>query len=365
MNRVDDTKASGGIGPRLRELLASRVVWVTDERRGASGSPTKAPALVALLGREHYTERRRQYPIHSRRDLDGVLRQELAGGPPTLTSVSPVRGDKREVTFFEFKSEVLSRCGPCVWLVPESLALAATLPAGSVATVDRYGFRYFICSAGISQPAGGAVTSADVFALAAGLDAGDGQEITADGLHARLVSGLAHLPADSWLRLRTPSLRPRLNIEWQPILTLAGAGLVGYLALASGYLALTRHSRENELAGLGGRVDKLLLAQRDVDRMLTEQSGLAAVMADRRNTYRLWQPVAVAWSKGATISAVQLQDTTLTIHGTAAVATDILAAVDAIPGFADAKFSAPVRQVSAGREEFSLQLTMRPETDRG
>jgi hypothetical protein len=65
------------------------------------------------------------------------------------------------------------------------------------------------------------------------------------------------------------------------------------------------------------------------------------------------------------ITDVQLQDSTLTIRGSAAVATDVLAAVDGIPGFTDAKFSAPVRQNSSGREEFSLALTMKPEPDRG
>jgi hypothetical protein len=358
-------QSRGGIGVRLRDMLGKRVVWLTDERRDASGSPSRAPALVTVLGREHYVERRRQYPILSRRDLDGVLAQELAGAPPTLTAVLPAHDDKREVAFFEIRPAALERAGPCVWVVPESLALAATLPAERVATVERQGLRYFLAADGTSQPSGGAVTSADLFALAAGLDATNGITISGDGLHARLVEGLGRLPAETWLRFRTPSLRPRLEFEWKPVATMAGVGLVAYLALASGYLTLTRNARESELAGLGGEVDKLLVAQHDVDRMLAEQSGVAAVMADRRNTYRLWQVVAVAWSKGAVLTAVELKDATLTLRGNAAVATDVLAAVDAVPGFADAKFSAPVRQVNGNREEFTVTLTMQPEAGRG
>jgi hypothetical protein len=318
-----------------------------------------------VLGREHYSERRRQYPILSRRDLDSVLKQELAGGLPTLAVVSAASDDKREVTFYEFKPEVVSQAAPAFMLVPESLALAATLPAGRVATVERAGFRYFLASGGVSQPEGGAVTSADLFAMAAGLDATDAVTIPGERLHDRIVSGLARLKPETWLQLRMPSLGQRLEIDWQPIATMAGVGLVAYLALASGYLAVTREAREKELAGLGGEVEKLLVAQRDVDRMLSEQAGLAAVMADRRNTYRLWQVVAVAWSKGAQIKSVELRDTTLTIRGDAAVATDVLAAIDAIPGFADAKFSAPVRSGRSGREDFSLVVTMQPEANRG
>ena len=232
-------------------------------------------------------------------------------------------------------------------LVPESLALAATLPAGRVATVERAGFRYFLASGGVSQPAGGAVTSADLFAMAAGLDASDAVTITGERLHDRIVSGLRQLKPDTWRQLRMPSLGQRVEIDWQPLATMAGVGLVAYLALGSGYLAVAREAREKELAGLGGEVENLLVAQRDVDRMLSEQAGLAAVMADRRNTYRLWQVVSVAWSKGAQIKSVELRDATLTVRGDAAVAIDVLAAVDAIPGFADAKFSAPV--AAAGR----------------
>ena len=357
--------AGGGSGGRLRQALARRIVWVTDGRRDASGHTTRSPALVAVLGREHYSERRRQYPILSRRDLDGVLKQELAGGPPTLAVVSAARDDKREVTFFEFKPEVLSQVAPAFMLVPESLALAATLPAGRVATVERAGFRYFLASGGVSQPEGGAVTSAELFAMAAGLDASDAVTITGEWLHDRIVAGLRQIKPETWRQLRTPSLDQRIEIDWRPLATMAGIGLVAYLALGSGYLAVTRESREQELAGLGGEVEKLLVAQRDVDRMLSEQAGLAAVMADRRNTYRLWQVVSVAWSKGAQIKSVELRDATLTIRGDATVATDVLAAIDAIPGFADAKFSAPVRGGRSGREDFSLVVTMQPEANRG
>jgi len=355
----------GGFAGRVKALLADRVAWLTDERRDAAGAPTRAAALVTVLGREHYLERRRQYPIVSRRDLEGVLRQELEGRPPTLTMVAPVRDDRREVTFFELEPEVLSRAGPCLWLVPESVALAATMPEAAIATVSRHGFTYFLAANGVSQPSGGSLTSADVFALAAGLEARETIELGGDDLRARLLGGLGRLPSGAWLSLRSPSTRPRLEIDWQPIGLIAGVGLVAYLALASGYLTVTRAAREKELAGLGGEVEKLLAAQRDVDRMLAEQAGLAAVVADRRDTYRLWQPVAVAWTKGANIDSIQLQDAKLVLRGSAPVATDVLAALSAIPGYADAKFSSPVREGSSGRQEFNVTLTMLPESGGG
>jgi hypothetical protein len=364
MNAAAD-EAQRGIAERAQHVLGRRVVWLTDERRDSSGAESRTLALVVIIGREHYTERRKQYPILSRNDLDAVLKQELQGSPPTLTLVSPGRDDRREVAFFELKPGVLERAGRAIWLVPESVVLAGTLPSGRVATVDRQGFRYFVASNGVSQPEGGAVATADLFALAAGLDASDGLVVTGEDLRTRLWAGLRNLPWDAWMRLRAPTRTVSLGIDWQPLAWMAGVGLVAYMALASGYLAITRDAREKEVAGLGGEVDKLLVAQREVDRMLAEQTGLAAVLADRRSSYRLWQPVALAWSTGAAITGIQLKDATVTLRGNAAVATDVLAAVDGLSGFADAKFSAPVRRNSSGREEFSLELTMLQEPDRG
>ena len=103
MSEPNDNAGSGS-GGRLRQALARRIVWLTDGRRDASGATTRSRALVAVLGREHYSERRRQYPILSRRDLDDVLKQELAGAPPTLAVVSAARDDRREVTFLRVQA---------------------------------------------------------------------------------------------------------------------------------------------------------------------------------------------------------------------------------------------------------------------
>lgn len=359
------TTTAAAAGGRLRELASRRVAWLTDQRRDAAGEPGSAPALVVLLGREHYVERRRRYPIASRRDLEAVLRQELSGAPPTLTLISPVRDDRREVTFYELKPDAAAQVGRTVWLVPESLALAATLAPGEIATVARAGCRYFVAASGVSQPAGGALASAELFALASGLDAGAVTEVGEHGLRERLLSGLRRLPVDAWLRLRLASQRERQAIDWKPALTLAGAALIGYLALASGYLTLTQNVRAKALDGLGSEVESLLTAQRDVDRMLAEQQGFAAVVAQRRNTYQLWQVVSVAWGKGAELTGVELRDDQLIVRGSAPVATDVLGAVSVIPGVANARFSSPVRTGRQGREEFAISLDLGEVPGRG
>lgn len=355
----------GGFGPRLKRAIRRRVVWLTDRRRDLEGGETRAFALVAILGREHYIERRKSYPILAWRDLAAVVRQELHESPATLAVISPLRDNQREVTFFECSSDVIARAGRAVWLVPESLAIAASLPAGQIATVQRAAGSYFVAASGVSQPSGGAVTSAELFAIAAGLNSDTFVQIADSEVESHALSGLRRLPLDAWFRLRNPALSAGTRVAWTPIFKMAATLLIAYLVLASAYLNLTQRARERELASLGTKVESLLVAQRDVDRLLAEQSGLAAVLGERRDTYRLWQVVAVAWRKGAVINNVDLKDATLTLRGSAPVATDVLAAVGEIPGFADAKFSSPVQRGESGQEEFSLQVTMQARADRG
>jgi hypothetical protein len=358
-----DRAAAGG---RLHGALRRRIVWLTDQRRDLEGDPGNAAALVAVLGREHYVERRRKYPIHSRRDLEAVLRQELAEAPPTLTLIGEPDQEKREVSFFELRPGVLERVGRAFWLVPESAVLAGTLPRGRVASVERDGYSYFLSANGVSQPAGGTVATAELFALAAGLDSGEAPlSLGRSDLVARLPQGLRSLPTDAWLRFRQPAAARRAPLEWRRIATVAAVALASYLAFASGYLLLTRESREARLAELGPEVDSLLAAQREVDLLAARQAGLDGVLEGRADTYQLWRIVGTAWASGARLSAIELEDFELTLRGSAPAATDVLVALDESPGVTGARFSAPVRGGKGGLEDFAITLRLAREADSG
>lgn len=350
---------------RLRGELARRVVWVTDARRDLRGGASDTTALVAVLGREHYRERRKSYPVRGWRDLDRVLRLELAGAPPTLTLVGPLVDDRREVTLYELGPEALERTGRTAWLVPESLALSLTLPPQRVATVERDGLRYFLAASGVSQVAGGAVLNAGLFAIAVGVDVSEEPiALSREDIAGRLLGGLKKLPAAAWLRLLSPTLRTDLGIAWRPLATVTAVAFVGYLGLASMYLSLTESLRQRELASLGPDVAMLLETQRTVERLALEQQGLATVLDERVAAYPVWRVVAQAWQKGAALNGLALADGRLTLRGSAPVATDVLAALAAEAGVEDARFAAPVRQTGRG-EQFVITLSFADGGSRG
>lgn len=343
---------------RLRTVLSRHVVWLTDARRDGLGAPSGAAALVLVLGREHYLERRRQYPVRGWRDLHRVLKLELADAPGTLSVIGPLHEDRREVTFFELRPGSAERIGRALWVVPETAALAAALAPTDVVTVERDGLRYFLAGSGQSQPAGGAIPTAELFALAVG--AGVERPIPVwerEAARQRLLSGLRRMRPDAWLRLLRPSLEARWEIAWKPLATLAAGGLVVYLALASAWLAGAQRSRERALDSLGPEVETLLGVQREVQGLETEQRGIGQILAGRRDTYEVWRLAAEAWKRGARLTGLQLADSRLTLRGSAPAATDVLAAIAAAPGVADARFSAPVRREAAG-EEFAISLTL-------
>lgn len=343
---------------RLRTWLGRHIVWLTDARRDGLGAVSTAAAVVLVLGREHYVERRRQYPVRSWRDLHRVLKLELADSPGTLTLIGPLHDDRREVTFYEPRAGSVERVGRALWVVPETAPLAAALAPADVVAVDRDGFRYFLAGSGQSQPAGGAIPTAELFALAVG--AGGERPISVwdrEESRMRLLSGLRRMPPDAWLRLLRPSLEARWQVAWKPLATLAAGGLVVYLVLASAWLAGAQRARAGALEALGPEVETLLGTQREVQRLEVEQRAIGEILAGRHDTYEVWRLAAEIWRRGAILTGLQLADTRLTLRGTAPDATDVLAAIAAAPGVADARFSAPVRREAAG-EEFAISLTL-------
>lgn len=345
--------------------LAARGAWLTDRRQGLAADELPSRLLLVVLGREHYVERRRRYPIASWRDLGRVLRHELASAPQTTLAVfGPPAADGREVTFYELRPGALEAAGEALFVLPESLLVAATLEPGTVGDVGRDGLRYFVAPTGVSQPAAGTVASPELFVLASGSDASRGVVgIDGAGARRRLLEGLRRLPGRHWLRLLRPSAVPSFDLDWKRLALWAGLGIGGYLLLASAYLTLTTALRERELERLGPEVQSLLDAQHAVDALQAERVGIAGLLEAQPATYRAWRVVALAWSKGAQLSALSLNEGQLTLRGSAPSATDVLGLIAAEGGVADARFSAPVRSTGDGAEEFVV--TMQLEPDRG
>jgi hypothetical protein len=321
-----------------------------------------ADPLVLILGREHYKERRRTYPALRRRDLEKVLRQELAGEPPTLSVPGPLRGDRREVCFYSLEPDFLESLPRSLFVIPESVVLGSEVTENGWADVERQDYRYFLFGDGSSQPAGGVLAQRELVALAAGVDPDlppDEWRGSAE-LLSRMRRALPKLPALTWWSCRNPLPR-RFGLDavaWRPVALTAAAMLFGYLVLSSTYLQTSLSLRSGALDTIRLEIQEGLAADEEARDLEARRNALAELWGDRADTQLLWQGVALAAQNRARINQVEMRDGRVRFYGEAADAAEILTLLAAVPGFEDVGFDAAVRSGRNGRQNFTLSFAL-------
>lgn len=344
------------------DRLMRRVTWHASTSRNLSRQPGDYYPLVIVLGREHYSERRKSYPALQRRDLQKVLRQELGGESSTLTLLGAVSGDRREVSFYRLDRALLETLPRSLFVIPESVVLGAGLTAGNWADVERQNYRYFLFHNGPSQPAGGALGARDLVAVAAGVDPDQvPEEIRgSDALLQHLKRALPSLPALTWWSCRNPLPR-RMRIAglaWKPIALTAGLMLFAYLVLSSVYLHALLSQRDGALETLAPGIQEGLAADNEARAYEARRDALIELWSGRPDTQRLWESVGLALQNRATISRIDLRAGRISLNGEAPDASEILAVLANTPGFEDVSFDAPVRSGRNGRQNFALSFDL-------
>jgi hypothetical protein len=344
---------------RLRAAVLARLVWLIDYRLTFAGDSAERYALLAVIGREHYRERRKRYPIVSRVELGRVIALELAGRTDTFWRMGPPVNNVREVQFFELSPEAgESRIRALFWF-PESLVASFALSSGDVAKISRNDFSYFLSDRGGNQLSGGAIVSPALFRMASGLPlAGDDREFVDADVLVLLRSGVSRLTPSDWWRFKSPEWK-RLAAElWQPISALTVVSVLVYLCIVSAYLFSAQILREHELAKLGPEVSPLLEAQRQIDVLVTERASMQRVFESKVAAWPMWEVAATAWRSGAAITTLSFKDGEVTINGSAASAIDLLQALAKSEGVSEAKFESGVRQ-SANEQLFVIRVKLK------
>jgi len=351
VNRLIARLARSSLAQRLVSRLTDGVVWITDTTRSLTGEPTDRSAWCVILGREYYQETRRRYPIRRWVDLQRVVRLELADRVRSVAVIGPVLGDEREVVFYDIHPELDIDCFGAIFWVPETLLLKAAVPAGRVVTIDRYDHRYFLTDSGVSQSAGGALQSAELFSLAVGVPGAPVElPVNTDDILAALPKALPVLGASEWWFLRAPGSTAR-TLEWAvPAGALVGAFAILYLTLASLYLVGMEAWRTYSIDRLGPEVTTLIAKQRAVDLLSQEAKGLDEIIQSQVPVWPVWGLITEVWKTGGAVAGINLTDDRLVVRGSAPVATDVLSALSKLPDYEDAKFDAAVRQGGRGQE---------------
>lgn len=338
------------------------VTWHASESRNLSRQPGDHYPFIVILGREHYSEKRKSYPALRRRDLEKVLREELKEEPLTLALLGPVSADRREVCFYRLHRAVIESLPRSLFIVPESVLLGAGLPTDGWADVQRQNYRYFLFRGGPSQPAGGALQARDLVAMAAGVDADSVPEEWrgSDELLGRLRRGLAAVPALTWWSCRNPLPRQSLinSVEWKPVALVAGLMLFAHLALSSLYLQVLLSSREGALETLAPQIQEGLAADNEARAYAARRDALIELWSGRSDTQHVWEGLALALKNRAKVSRLDMQGGRISVRGEAPDASEILAVLASTPGFLDVSFDAAVRSGGSGRQNFALSFVL-------
>lgn len=346
---------------RLREWWARRIVWITAQRNVFGEGADQDWTPVVIVGREHYRESKKNYPIRGWRELSAALALEFPAEGVVLSFIDEWRDDRREVTIFELDPNFAAAQQQAVLWIPESLLVSRSLELSQLSDVDRFGLRYFCSKTGVSQLRGGLIRTPESYAMGVGVALIDEPlKLSESELRPLLLAQLLRLPATYWLRALQPGVWSRA-LQWlRPAAIACGASLLLYLTLFSAYLLGTTKWREYQLQRLGPEVGSLLIVQRNVDTASKEVELLAGALKSRPNSYRMWQLASAVWkTDGGALAGISFLDGEVTIRGSSALATDVLSSIGKLEGFQGAKFGAPVRQFGS-REEFTIIVRVAP-----
>jgi hypothetical protein len=273
-----------------------------------------------------------------------------------------VRGDRREVSFYSMQPGFIESLPRSLFVIPESVVLGSEVPEDGWADVERQDYRYFLFADGSSQPAGGALAQRELVALAAGVDldrSPDEWRGSAELLR-RMRRALLKLPGLTWWSCRNPLPR-RFGLDavaWRPVALTAALTLFGYLVVSSLYLQVSLSLRNGDLDALRPQIQEGLATDEEARDLGVRRNALAELWGGRADTQLIWQGVALAAQKRASINQIEMRDGKVRFYGEAADAAEILTLLAAVPEFKDVGFDSAVRSGRSGRQNFTLSFAL-------
>ncbi|WP_085282483.1 hypothetical protein [Colwellia chukchiensis] len=337
---------------------------------------TKASFRWLVLGREHYFETSKDYPIASKRDLKKALQFDDNTAPfngVTLRHIERLNEQSHRVTFWVINPKVFQVLATRPWLLlPESYVLAKNIsPQASLASVARFNQTLFIAKTGLGIFSGiqsQYVNTIEQFAFATGapLNNGDNQPIVTSKTEfvSYLQQGLTqlefqHLAGFFLSREKTDWQQ----YPWKMATIVSGSFLVCYFALSSAWLVYKNHQLEQQLAQQSEQVNIALNLQKQLRQQIQWQATLAQPLQQQTPYWNAWPLVLESIHAGARITGLAYKGNAITINGITkddSKATDILAKLSQNAMALAPSFSKPVRK-HRGSEQFAISFGLQPQ----
>lgn len=358
------------------QLMLSRTAVLTDQLYAITVSkdtpvyrynkqpPSRIDCLI--VGKEHYSEKNRAYPLQSAKELRKILQLEVQSCPRHYHyMIGPYRDGQRVVTSWQIEPSILTGLDIKPLLILPESALLLPDKREQLLTLTRGGRTFWLTRRQgqlLSVEKKGLIASKMMFLASAGINEQiESVELNEHEYLATMVKALVPIGLKHLLGFKT-SLRTVATIDWPSHLKLSGGGavilLLGYFALGSLYLNIRLNIAQQESAGYRESTQAVFTLNNQVAALEKEFSQLAAVVNQVNSPSIIWRVLAPLATQGITVKKLlMLPSGQFVVDLEADKATQVLALFSRDSAIIAAKFRGQSTVVK-DKERFSISFTI-------
>lgn len=328
----------------------------SDKFQQATAKPERA--LLVIVGKKHYTEWVRKYPIADLSELKKVIANDANPNAMSFYQIGPVQNNQRQVQCWQVDAALAALYPNALGWLPESVVLAADLAQEQIFTLQTPGAVVFlhqqqgIVRSALLTPM---LPTGELFSASIGVSAVNQSQLAL--LPDLLLRSLRRLSLTTLMMFwRLPARQ-----DWQ-LLTKAivvAIALVGisYNAGVSAWLYSQNAYYEQEKHGQQEQVGALLNRQTEMQQVQELIAAQQAAMQDKQYSAHIWQLVADLLKQKAELNRLEYSDNSWIIRGKVSSATTLLQALQQHPLVQSATFDSAVRRQN-DKDEFSVRLVL-------
>jgi hypothetical protein len=317
-------------------VLTDTVRGITYERKNKVFNFTQQPPSnidVLIVGKEHYSEENRSFPIQSSRELNKILSLEAANSSDILLySIGPYEEGERQVICWKIKSLVLTqRQLKPLLIVPESaLLLSGTKQQLSTVTRNNRTF-WFIERKGqyLSAEKKGIISNSVMFLASAGLsDQVTNIAIDSDNYLAQLLTNYVQLVSKQFIGFQS-RMRSLAAVNYKEHLKYSGVAVVGlvvgYFALTSWYLDIRLNSAKADAQIYSEKTKDVFEIKAQLNEVQSKLQQILTVNDKVGAPNIIWRLIVPLSKQGVLFSQIgMLPNGTYIVRAQADKATDVL-----------------------------------------
>ena len=305
---------------KIWQLLLSSVCYIGDKSYGIDLENKKLNATnkpfgkFVILGRQHYSENTKVYPITNKGDLTKIINLEVAGNDKTtLYKISDIFENKRKVVFYQLNKGLA--LGEPLLIIPETILLGykCSLNQGMSYFLPNLQQQVFLANSSgtnVSSLAGGNILSFELFCLSHGVRVSKEVELNRDLFVSTIISGVKHLSLRILAGFRyRKNTKPAINqasIEkWGGILTVA---FTVYLIVATNVTHFLVENKREELTQIRKEANVVLNQRNDINKIIADYEMLEQSLSVSDNGVGLWKIIRPLYDNGAKFKAIEMTD---------------------------------------------------------